>query len=255
MKITYNTFIMKDQFTRMRLVIGDAAFQTLRNSTVAVFGVGGVGGSCVEALARSGVGKLVLIDNDEVSVTNINRQMVATLQTIGKPKVIAAKERIHSIDPSIEVECIQKFYLPDSRDEFDFTGWDYIIDAIDTVSAKLDIIVRADELGIPLLSSMGCGNRLDPSKLYCTDIFSTKNDPLAKVMRRELRKRHITSLRVVCSSELPQKVHVTEGEQETLPQGKRAIPGSTAFVPPAAGLLLASIAVRDLTEKGNTEND
>ena len=255
MKITYNTFIMKDQFTRMRLVIGDAAFQTLRNSTVAVFGVGGVGGSCVEALARSGVGKLVLIDNDEVSVTNINRQMVATLQTIGKPKVIAAKERIHSIDPSIEVECIQKFYLPDNRDEFDFTSWDYIIDAIDTVSAKLDIIVCADELGIPLLSSMGCGNRLDPSKLYCTDIFSTKNDPLAKVMRRELRKRHITSLRVVCSSELPKKVHVTEGEQETLPQGKRSIPGSTAFVPPAAGLLLASIAVRDLTEKGNSEND
>ena len=246
---------MLNEFSRSELLLGEDKVSLLKHKRVAVFGVGGVGGSCVEALARSGIGKLVLIDNDEVSVTNINRQMVATLQTIGKPKVIAAKERIHSIDPSIEVECIQKFYLPDNRDEFDFAGWDYIIDAIDTVSAKLDIIVRADELGIPMLSSMGCGNRLDPSKLYCTDIFSTKNDPLAKVMRRELRKRHIAALRVVCSSELPQKVHVTEGEQETLPQGKRAIPGSTAFVPPAAGLLLASIAVRDLTEKGNTEND
>ena len=241
---------MSDQFTRMKLVVGQQAFDILRNSTVAVFGVGGVGGSCVEALARSGVGKLVLIDNDVVSLTNINRQMVATLDTVGRPKVDVAKDRVHSIDDTIQVETLQKFYLPENRDEFDFSQYDYIVDAIDTVSAKIDIIVRAKEMQIPILSSMGAGNRLDPSQLYYTDLFQTTNDPLARVMRRELRKRYITSLDVVCSKELPSKVQVLSEEGEAIPQGKRSIPGSTAFVPPAAGLLIASKVVRDLIERG-----
>lgn len=240
---------MSDQYTRTRLVLGDSAVNTLRHSTVAVFGVGGVGGNCVEALARSGVGTLYLIDNDVVSMTNINRQCVATLATLGKPKVLAAKERIESIDPSIRVIPIQKFYLPENGDSFDFSKWEYIVDAIDTVSAKLDIIVRAEKENIPIISSMGCGNRVDPSQLYTTDIYKTQNDPLAKVMRRELRKRHIAKLQVVCSRELPRKVQITEEEGEALPKGKRAIPGSTSFVPPAAGLLIASIVVRNLCEK------
>lgn len=224
----------------------------LHRSRVAVFGLGGVGGNCVEALVRSGVGTLDLIDHDDVSVTNINRQVFATRETIGMLKTDAAKKRIMAIDPDVKVNLYPKFYLPENREDFPFTQWDYIVDAIDTVSAKIDIIMAARELHIPIISAMGCGNRLDPSKLCVMDLFDTKDDPLAKVMRRELRKRKVDHLKVVCSKELPIAAKVIT--DEPLPPGKRSIPGSSAFVPPAAGIMIASQVVQDLIEEGEKEN-
>ena len=226
------------------MLIGNEAFLNLRNKRVAIFGVGGVGGYVVEALARSGVGTLDLIDHDDVSLTNLNRQIYALHSTVGKLKCDVAKERIHDIDPYIQVNCYPVFYLPEKRSDFPFREWDFIVDAIDTVSAKIDIIKAAREENIPIISSMGCGNRLDPSKLVYTDLFKTKNDPLAKVMRRELRKLGIKKLPVVYSEELP--IRAKEESTEEVPEGKRSIPGSSAFVPPAAGLLIASKVVEKL---------
>lgn len=237
---------MTNQYTRFQMLIGNEAFQNLRNKRVAIFGVGGVGGYATEALARSGVGTLDLIDHDDVSLTNLNRQIYALHSTVGKLKCDVAKERIHDIDPSIHVNCYPVFYLPEKRDEFPFREWDFIIDAIDTVSAKIDLIKAADDYRIPIISSMGCGNRLDPSKLVYTDLFKTKNDPLARVMRRELRKCGIDHLSVVYSEELPIRAKEESGEE--VPEGKRSIPGSSAFVPPAAGLLIASKVVEKLLE-------
>ena len=216
----------------------------LRRSRVAVFGLGGVGGNCVEALVRSGIGTLDLIDHDDVSLTNINRQVFATTKTVGMLKTEAAQERILAIDPDVNVNLYPKFYLPEDRAEFPFEKWDYIVDAIDTVSAKIDIIMAAREMGIPIISAMGCGNRMDPTKLKIMDLFDTKDDPLAKVMRRELRKRGVDRLTVVCSTELPIPAKVIP--DEPLPPGKRSIPGSSAFVPPAAGIMIASRVVQDL---------
>ena len=235
---------MADRYTRLRMLVQEESLQKLHNARVAVFGVGGVGGYAVEALARSGIGHLDLIDHDTVSLTNINRQIIALDSTVGRLKVDVMKERIHDIDPAIEVNTWPLFYLPETKDRFDFTQYDYIVDAIDTVTAKIDLIVTANALSVPVISSMGCGNRLDPSKLTVTDIYSTEKDPLARVMRRELRKRNIPSLKVVLSTEEP--IRPQFDAQEAQSSGKRSVPGSSAFVPPAAGLLIASCVVRDL---------
>lgn len=234
---------MKGAFIRTASVIGPGALETLRSCRVAVFGIGGVGGNCAETLARSGVGTLDLIDHDEVCESNLNRQIFALRSTIGMKKTDAAKARIADICPDTVVNTYPIFYLPETRDQLDFTDYDFIVDAIDTVTAKLDIIERAGQCGVPVISSMGCGNRMDPSKLRIMDIYETAGDPLAKVMRRELRKRGIRKLTVCCSAEPPLSPMLDlreEGEK------RRSIPGSTAFVPPAAGIMIASYVVRQL---------
>lgn len=242
---------MNDPYARFRILIGDEAAGKLRNSRVAVFGLGGVGGNAAEALVRSGIGAVDLIDHDEVSLTNINRQVFATRDTVGMKKTEAAVRRLSAIDPDTVIRTYPVFYLPETRDMIPFDEWDYIVDAIDTVSAKIDIIMTAHEKKIPVISAMGCGNRLDPAKLCCMDLADTKNDPLARVMRRELRKRGIAHLKVVCSTELP--LHAKAQSDEQLPPGKRSIPGSSAFVPPAAGILIASQVVKDLITEAENE--
>lgn len=243
---------MLNPYSRTELVIGREAVEKLHRSRVAVFGLGGVGGSAVEALARSGVGTLDLIDNDQVCMTNLNRQQFATVHTVGKQKTDAAEERIHDIDPAIIVHKYPVFYLPEKKDLFPFSEWDYIIDCIDTVTAKLDIIEEAKRLNIPILSSMGCGNRLDPSQLRIMDLYETSGDPLSRIMRHECRKRGIESLDVVCSLEEPVKPmagDASDAKNQRTGSKRRSIPGSTAFVPPAAGILAASFAVRKLIQE------
>ena len=230
-----------NQFSRTELLIGEEGLKKLHNSKVLIFGVGGVGGYVVEALARSGVGTLDLVDNDEVALTNINRQIVATLDVIGEPKVQVFKNRIQSISLDTQVNTHQVFYLPENSGDFDFTKYDYVVDAIDTVAAKLDIIQKCHDCGTPIISAMGCGNRMDPTKLVVTDIFKTETDPLAKVIRKGLRERGIKKLKVVASTEQPLKP--LESDEVT---SKRTVPGSTAFVPPAAGLIIAAEVVKDL---------
>lgn len=231
---------MKEEFSRLNLLIGEERMKKLENSSVIVFGVGGVGGHAVEALARSGVGYIAIVDFDKVEITNINRQLVATHSSIGKSKVEVLKSRLLDINPSIKVEAIEKFYLPENELEFDLEKFDYIVDAIDNMSAKISLISRAHELNVPIISAMGAGNKLDPTKLEVTDIYKTSVDPLAKILRHELRKRGINHLKVVYSKEEPIKVEeIKEGN-------RRSVPGSTAFVPPTMGLILASEVVKDL---------
>lgn len=250
---------MTYEFTRTELLIGKEALEKLKNSKVAIFGIGGVGSFVAEGLARSGVGRLILIDRDDVSITNINRQIHATHKTIGRPKAEVMKERISDINPEAEVSAIQRFYLPDCSEDFLTGDEDYIVDAMDTVTAKIDLIVRAGEMGIPIISSMGTGNKLDPTKFEVADIYETSVCPLAKVMRRELRRRGVEKLKVVYSRELP--VCLTEiedkscdincsdlGITEELPPGKHRIPGSISFVPPVAGLIIAGEVIKDLTK-------
>lgn len=234
--------MMKKQFERESLILGEEKIESLHNKTVAIFGIGGVGGYVCEALARSGIGRFILVDNDEINETNINRQIIALHSTIGKSKVDVMKERIIDINPDAVVEISKTFYLPEKSDEFKFDKYDYVVDAIDTVTAKLDLIVKCNKLNVPIISSMGTGNKLDPSKLVITDITKTKIDPLAKVMRKELKNRNIKHLKVVYSEEIPIKPlkDISEGT------GRRSIPGSSAFVPPSAGLLIASEVVKDL---------
>ncbi len=227
------------QFLRTEMLIGADALGKMKKSRVAVFGVGGVGSYTVEALARSGIGTLDIIDNDTVNVTNINRQIIALHSTIGRYKVDCAKERILDINPSAKVNTYKTFYLPENADEFDFTQYDYIVDAIDTVTAKIDIIVKATELGIPVISSMGTGNKLDPAQFEVTDIYKTEGCPLARVMRRELKARGVKKLKVVYSKEKPQKC----GEEDGKP-----IPASISFVPSVAGLIIAGEVIKDLGE-------
>lgn len=231
---------MKEQFSRMENMMGAEALERLQRSCVAVFGIGGVGGYAVEALARSGVGRLVLVDRDVVSISNLNRQLIATHSSIGKPKVEAIRDRIRDINPDCQVETYQCFYLPENKEVFDFTQYDYVIDAVDTVTAKIQLVLQAQEAGVPIISSMGTGNKLDPSRLQVADIYKTKVCPLAKVMRHELKKRNIKKLKVVYSEELPME---SKCYDETI--GK-AIPGSMVFVPGAAGLLLAAEVVKEL---------
>ena len=228
------------EFSRTEMLIGAVKLDRLKNSRVAVFGIGGVGSYVVEALARSGVGALDLIDNDTVNITNLNRQLIALHSTVGKLKVDCAKERVLDINPDVKVNTYTTFYLPENADEFDFTQYDYIVDAIDTVTAKIDIIKRAYELGVPVISSMGTGNKLDPTQFEVTDIYKTSVCPLAKVMRRELKTRGVKKLKVIYSKEEPRKNLITDGE--------RPVPASISFVPSVAGLIMAGEVIKDLTE-------
>ncbi len=228
------------------MLLGGEALEVLVRSRVAVFGVGGVGGYAVEALARSGVGALDLIDPDTVSESNINRQIVALSSTVGKYKVDVAAERVRDINPDAAVRTYKTFFLPEEAEKFDFSAYDYVVDAIDTVSGKIGLAVAATEAGVPIISSMGAGNKLDPTQFEVADIYKTSVCPLARVMRRELRQRGIKKLKVVYSREIPK---VPCGECEPAAGGKRA-PGSCAFVPSVAGLIIAGEVVRDLTGVG-----
>ena len=235
---------MKEQFSRTQILLGEAAVEKLKNARVAVFGVGGVGGYTVEALARCGVGNLDLIDSDTVSVSNINRQILATHSTVGMLKVEAAKARILDINPDCNVRTRPIFYLPDTAEQFDFTAYDYIVDAIDTVTGKLQLVERAVAAGTPIICSMGTGNKLDPAAFQVADISKTSMCPLARIMRKELKKRGINHLKVVYSQE--EALTPDVDEEELKRTGKRQIPGSVAFVPGAAGLILAGEVVKDL---------
>ena len=236
---------MLEQFLRAEMLLGSEALTRLQSARVAVFGLGGVGGYVVEALARSGVGSLDLIDSDTVSVSNLNRQILATHSTVGMLKVDAARNRVLDINPACNVKTWPVFYTPDTADDFDFTQYDYIVDAIDTVTGKLALVERAKAAGTPIICCMGTGNKLDASAFQVADISKTSMCPLARVMRKELAKRGIRHLKVVYSQE--EALTPTGWEEEAAALGKRQIPGSVAFVPGAAGLLLAGEVVRDLT--------
>lgn len=230
--------------SRTELLLGAAGLEKLAAAKVAVFGLGGVGSFAVEALARSGIGHMVLVDHDRVSITNLNRQLPATLSTLGRLKVEVMKERIEAINPRAVVETFPVFYCPEKGGELLAADYDYIVDAVDTVAAKVDLILRSRELGIPIVSSMGAGNRLDPEKFQVADISATHTCPLARTMRRELRRVGITDgVKVVFSTEPPLKPG-RSGEEEG--EGRKQVPGSIAFVPPVAGMLLAGVVVRDL---------
>ncbi|CDA33993.1 uBA/THIF-type NAD/FAD binding protein [Firmicutes bacterium CAG:536] len=239
-----------NEFSRTELLIGQAALEKLQNSRVAIFGVGGVGGYVCEALVRSGVGHFDLIDNDTVSLTNINRQIIALHSTIGKLKVDVMKERMLDINPDVDVSVHPCFYLPETVDQFDFSNYDYVVDAIDTVTGKIEIIVQADAHQVPVISSMGAGNKLNPAMMEVSDIYKTSVCPLARVMRRELKKRHIKHCKVVYSKEKaiqPSQASLEKyGADSEENFTKKSIPGSTAFVPSVAGLILASEVIKDL---------
>ena len=238
---------MIHEFSRTELLLGAEGIEKLRKARIAVFGVGGVGGYAVEALARSGVGALDLIDDDTVSLTNINRQIIALHSTVGKPKVEVAAERVADINPACKVQTYRTFYTPETADDFDFTQYDYVIDAIDTVSGKIALAVQAQQAGTPLIASMGAGNKLDPTAFEVADIYATSVCPLARVMRRELRKRGIKKLKVVYSRE--EAMTPLVGEEEPGVHQKRVTPGSVAFVPSVAGLILAGEVIKDLVDK------
>lgn len=234
------------QFSRTELLYGHEAMKDLADRRVAIFGVGGVGGYAVEALARSGIGTLDLFDNDTVCLSNLNRQIIATHQTIGMYKVDAAKERILSINPNASVFTHKLFFMPDTADQVDFSVFDYVIDAIDTVTGKIELVMRAAAAGVPIISSMGAGNKKNASAFEVTDIYKTSVCPLAKVMRKELKARGIRHLKVVYSKEIPLKpLESSEPPQ----QRRRSTPGSTAFVPSVAGLIIAGEVINDLTAR------
>ncbi len=247
---------MLNQYSRTSLLIGKENLDKLWNKRVLIFGLGGVGGSAVESLARAGIGHFDIVDDDFFCLTNLNRQILSSRKALGRYKVDVAEERIHDINPYITVRKHKTFYLPEKKDEFDFSAFDYIIDCIDTVTAKIDIIMEANKNDVPIISAMGCGNRLDPTKLRICDIYETDNDPLSKVMRHELRKRGIKSLKVVCSSELPIKPKAEETRKSQLhhqeEKGKKIIPGSTSFVPPVAGTLIGYQVVTDLMDMSDS---
>ena len=252
---------MMNQFSRTQLLFGPEAMERLSRCRVAVFGIGGVGGYAVEALVRSGVGALDLIDNDKVCLTNLNRQLYATRKTIGKYKVDVAEERILEINPDCRVRTYKTFYLPETQDQFDFSQYDYVIDAIDTIAGKLALAEQAQRTDTPIISAMGAGNKTDPTAFRVADIFQTSVCPLARVMRRECRKRGIRHLKVVYSTEEPKRPledpAVSCGEEDICPPDprknnvRRDIPGSTAFVPSVAGLILAGEVVMDLCGRGD----
>ncbi|MGN0437851.1 MAG: ThiF family adenylyltransferase [Lachnospiraceae bacterium] len=232
---------MTMSFSRTKLLLGQDAMTRLQNARVAVFGVGGVGGYVVEALVRSGVGAIDMIDSDTVSQTNINRQIIATTKTVGRYKVDVMKERILEINPDCKVNGYCCFYLPETKDEFDFSGYDYVVDAVDTVTAKIQLVMEAKEKNVPIISSMGAGNKLNPAEFEVADISKTSVCPLAKVMRRELKKRGVNHLKVVYSKEKPLTPAPCDEDS-----GKRVTPGSVAFVPSVAGLIIASEVIKDL---------
>jgi len=235
-----------EAFTRTRLLLGASAMEKLKASRVAVFGLGGVGGYALEALARSGIGALDLIDHDTVSLTNLNRQILATHATIGMPKAEAARQRVLDINPEIRVTVHNTFYGPDTAAQFDFSQYDYIIDAIDTVTGKLALITQAKAAGTPILCSMGTGNKLDATKFQIADISKTSVCPLARIMRKECAKRGLKHVKVLFSTEDPIPSQPEEADLQELPEGRRALPGSVAFVPSVAGLLIAGEVIKDL---------
>ena len=254
---------MLDQFSRTRLLLGAEAMDTLKNKKVAVFGIGGVGGYVCEALVRSGIGAFDLTDDDKVCLTNLNRQIIATRKTIGQYKVDVMKERMLDINPEADVTIHKCFFLPENADEFPFNEYDYIVDAVDTVTAKIELIMKADKAGVPIISAMGAGNKLDPGRFKIADIYDTDVCPLARVMRRELKKRGIKKLKVVYSDEQPIQPMEDENngsvdgvsagssaaspEEDSTHTKRRSTPGSTAFVPAVAGLMIAGEIVKDLT--------
>ena len=242
---------MLNEFSRTRMLLGEDAMTRLAAARVAVFGIGGVGGHVVEALARSGVGTLELIDNDTVSLTNINRQIIALHSTVGMPKVDAARARVLDICPQTQVIAHRAFFTPETAAQFDFTQYSYVVDAIDTVSGKIELAVRAHAAGVPILSCMGAGNKLDPTAFEVTDISKTSVDPLARVMRRELRRRGIEHLTVVYSKE-PARTPLPDPDVEAEKGKRRSVPASNAFVPAVAGLIAASKVIRDLADCENT---
>jgi len=233
---------MTEQFSRTELLIGSEGLKKLSGARVAVFGIGGVGGYVVEALVRSGIGEIDLTDDDKVCMSNLNRQIIATRETLGKYKVDVMKERILSINPDVIVNVHRCFYLPGTSDQFDFSKYDYVVDAVDTVTAKIDIILQAQKHNVPVMSSMGAGNKLDPTKFQVADIYKTSVCPLAKVMRRELKKRGVKKLKVVYSTEEALK----PVEKTVLGEARRSTPGSIAFVPSVAGLIIAGEVIKDL---------
>lgn len=243
--------VMEEQLIRTAMVLGEAGVNQLKTKRVAVFGIGGVGGHVVEALARSGVGALDLIDNDIVNISNINRQIIATFDTVGQYKTKAMKERVLSIQPGCRVATYECFYLPEEKSRIPFEQFDYIIDAIDTVTAKIDLVMTAKGLGIPMISSMGTGNKLDPTRLEIADIYETSVCPLAKVMRRELKARNVPGLKVLYSREPAMKPY-SFGEELT--GSRRAVPGSTAFVPAVAGLIIAGEVIKELAGAAGYDN-
>ena len=231
---------MPNQFSRTELIIGKQGIKKLNNSKVAIFGIGGVGSYVVEALARAGIGSFLLIDKDKVDITNINRQIIATNKTVGKSKVEVAKERILEINPNAKVETIQEFFLPESPELLD-SSINYVVDCVDTVTAKIELVLRAEKWQIPIISCMGTGNKLDPTKFEVTDIYKTSICPLAKVMRKELRARGIKKLKVVYSKEEPIMPNYKENENK--------VPGSVSFVPSVAGLIMAGEVIKDILKK------
>lgn len=237
------------RFSRTGLLIGKEGLDKLKSARIAVFGIGGVGAYVAEALARSGVGSLDLIDNDTVDISNINRQLIALTSTVGRFKTEVMRERINDINSDCRVYEHRFFYLPENRDEIDFTKYDYIVDAVDTISAKIDIIVRAKELDIPVISSMGAGNKLNPADFEVADIYDTSVCKLAKVMRRELKARGVTDLKVVYSKEINTLRYEAELDEKSLSSKKRSIPASIAFVPPVVGLIIASEVVKDIIRR------
>lgn len=251
---------MLNQFSRTELLFGKEAMEKLENSRVAVFGIGGVGGYVCEALVRSGVGAFDLIDDDKVCLTNLNRQIIATRKTVGKYKVDVMKARMLEINPNVKVEVHKCFFLPENANDFPFEEYDYIVDAVDTVTAKISLVMKANELGVPIISSMGAGNKLDPSAFRVADIYKTRVCPLAKVMRRELKKRGVKKLKVVYSEEQPTRpiedMSISCRTNCICPPGakhkcteRRDIPGSTAFVPSVVGLIIAGEVMKDLTKE------
>ena len=250
---------MLNQFSRTQLLLGKEAMDALSASRVAVFGIGGVGGYVCEALVRSGVGAFDLIDDDKICLTNLNRQLIATRSTVGKYKVDVMEARMKDINPNVDIRTHKCFFLPENADEFPFSEYDYIVDAVDTVSAKLSLAVKAQEAGVPIISSMGAGNKLDATAFRVADIYKTSMDPLARVMRRELKKRGVKKLKVVYSQEQPirpvEDMSISCRTHCICPPGakhkcteRRAIPGSTAFVPSVVGLIIASEVIKDLAK-------
>lgn len=251
---------MLNQFSRTQLLLGKEAMDALSSSRVAVFGIGGVGGYVCEALVRSGVGAFDLIDDDKICLTNLNRQLIATRSTVGKYKVDVMEARMKDINPNVDIRTHKCFFLPENADEFPFSEYDYIVDAVDTVSAKLSLAVKAQEAGVPIISSMGAGNKLDATAFRVADIYKTSMDPLARVMRRELKKRGVKKLKVVYSQEQPirpiEDMSISCRTHCICPPGakhkcteRRDIPGSTAFVPSVVGLIIAGEIVRDISGK------
>ncbi len=251
---------MLNQFSRTQLLLGKEAMDALSASRVAVFGIGGVGGYVCEALVRSGVGAFDLIDDDKICLTNLNRQLIATRSTVGKYKVDMMEARMKDINPNVDIRTHKCFFLPENADEFPFSEYDYIVDAVDTVSAKLSLAVKAQEAGVPIISSMGAGNKLDATAFRVADIYKTSMDPLARVMRRELKKRGVKKLKVVYSQEQPirpvEDMSISCRTHCICPPGakhkcteRRDIPGSTAFVPSVVGLIIAGEIVRDISGK------